>query len=579
MLKQKKEWVLRGGDRSRSETLVSTLLEARGVRKELEDQFFSPNFDRDLHDPFSFRHMKKVVDRLLQAAAKDERVLIYGDYDVDGVTSATIMKELLSALGIQADVYLPHRENEGYGMKKGVIEKFVKKGTTLVISVDCGVSNVDEVDFANELGADVIIIDHHIAPSILPNAYAIINPKVQEDGYPFRDLSAGGVAFKVVQGFLKDADGAKFAQSKGVLPGWEKWLLDLVAISTICDSMPIVGENRILVKYGLIVLSKTRRVGLRRLMEKARLTPSTIDAMSVGFYIGPRINAAGRMEHADIAFQLLNTIDDTEAVQLSDRLQKANTDRQKLVERIMGEARDQLRGQEKKFALVVYGANWPAGIVGLVAGKLKDEHYRPTFVVGKAGDSVTGSGRSIEELNIVEALDRLRDDNVLLKFGGHNMACGFSLIDESRVEDFRQKIDQVVSRAIGHLTLSPKLVIDSKLPLDKITEALVGQILQFAPFGQGNERPKFVATNVEVVSVEPVGQTQKHIRSFMRDNNGRVWKAMGFGWKNNGHLPFESGAMLDIVYELTENEWNGNREIQIELVDARETKQAKQSEL
>ncbi len=569
MRKQTRMWVLKSREKDADQSLVSALLESRGVRKELEDQFFSPNFDRDLHDPFLFRHMKRTVDRILQAAHKNEHVLIYGDYDVDGVTSATIMKELLTQIGVVSDVYLPHRENEGYGMKRGVVDEFAAKGTKLIISVDCGISNKAEVDFANSKGIDVIILDHHIAPSILPSAYAIVNPKVTEDDYPFRDLSAGGVVFKVVQGFLKDKEGQAYARSKGMLPGWEKWLLDLVAISTICDSMPLVGENRTLVKYGLIVLSKTRRVGLKRLMEKSRLSASTLDATGVGFYIGPRINAAGRMEHASIAFQLLNTADDGEAVVLSDRLQKANTDRQKLVERIMQEARAQISTQNERLALVAYDASWPAGIVGLVAGKLKDEFYRPTFVVGRAGENITGSGRSIEELNIVEALERLREENVLSKFGGHNMACGFSLIDESSVEDFRQKIDEVIRRSIGNLPLSPKLAIDASLPLHEISEALVGQLSQFAPFGQGNEKPKFVAQGVEVVGIEAVGQTQKHIRSYMRDREGRVWKAMGFGWNTNGHLPFESGTRLDIVYELTENEWNGNREIQIELVDAR----------
>lgn len=569
MLKQKKHWILKNKEILSGDLLIAYLLRDRGVPDKSEECFFSPNFERDLHDPYLFRDMKKAVERVLIAAERNEKVLIYGDYDVDGVTSSTMLYKLLSALGMAVEAYLPHRENEGYGMNKGVVKQFAGKGFSLLISSDCGISNLDEVDLANKNGMDVIIFDHHLPPAKIPAAYAIVNPKLSEEVYPFKDLSSGGVIFKFIQAFFKNENAKKFAQSKGLFEGWEKWLLDLAAISTICDSMPLIGENRVLVKYGLLVLSKTRNPGLRRLMEIARVNPAAVDTEKVGFCIGPRINAAGRMEHANLAFRLLNTESDTEAVELSVRLNQANTNRQKLVEQIMNQARRQLSENGGNFACVAYGADWPAGIVGLVAGKLKDEFYLPTFIIGSNGEKLTGSGRSIDELNIMEVMAKAAESGLLAKFGGHKMACGFSLINESAVDEFRKQINQIAQEFIGGLELSPKLSIDAHLPLEHISESLVGELSQFEPFGPGNNNPRFFAKNIEVVSVEPIGQTKKHLRSYFRDSQGKVWKVMGFGWNNNGNLPFEANARLDIVYELSENEWNGNKEIQIELVDAK----------
>lgn len=569
MLKQKKQWVLKNKELLSGDLLIAYLLRDRGVPDKSEECFFSPNFERDLHDPYLFRDMKKAVERVLSAAAKNEKVLIYGDYDVDGVTSSTMLNKLLTALGLPVEVYLPHRENEGYGMNKEVIKRFADKGFTLLISSDCGISNFDEIDLANKSGMDVIIFDHHLPPEKIPAAYAIINPKLPEEAYPFKDLSSGGVVFKFIQAFFKNEQAKKIAQAKGLFEGWEKWLLDLAAISTICDSMPLVGENRVLVKYGLLVLSKTRNPGLRRLMEIARVNPAAVDTEKVGFCIGPRINAAGRMEHADLAFGLLNTESDAKAIELSLQLNQANINRQKLVEQIMNQARRQLSENGGNFACVAYGADWPAGIVGLVAGKLKDEFYLPTFIIGSNGVKLTGSGRSIDELNIMEVMQKAAEGGLLTKFGGHKMACGFSLINESAVDEFKKQINQIAQEFIGELELSPKLSIDAHLPLEHISEPLVGELSQFEPFGSGNSKPKFFAKNIEVVSVEPIGQTKKHLRSYFRDSRGKVWKAMGFGWNTNGHLPFEANSKLDIVYELSENEWNGNKEIQIELVDAR----------
>ena len=569
MLKQKKQWILKNKELLSGDFLIAYLLRDRGVPDKSEECFFSPNFERDLHDPYLFRDMKKAVERVLIAAEKNEKILIYGDYDVDGVTSSTMLYKLLSALGLKAEVYLPHRENEGYGMNKDVVKQFSEKGFSLLISSDCGISNFDEIDLANKSGMDVIIFDHHLPPEKIPAACAIINSKLSEETYPFKELSSGGVVFKFIQAFFKNEKAKKFAQSKGLFEGWEKWLLDLAAISTICDSMPLVGENRVLVKYGLRVLSKTRNPGLRRLMEIARVNPAAVDAEKVGFCIGPRINAAGRMEHANLAFSLLNTESDAEAVELSAQLNQANINRQKLVEQIMNQARHQLAENGGNFACVAYGADWPAGIVGLVAGKLKDEFYLPTFIIGSNGEKLTGSGRSIDELNIMEVMQKAAEGGLLAKFGGHKMACGFSLINESAVDEFKKQINQIAQEFIGELELSPKLSIDAHLPLEHISEPLVGELAQFAPFGSGNSKPKFFAKNLEVVSVEPVGLTKKHLRSYFRDSQGKVWKVMGFGWNSNGHLPFEANSRLDIVYELSENEWNGNKEIQIELVDAR----------
>lgn len=568
MLKQKKHWILKNSNSLSGRDLISYLLQNRGAG-EPEERFFSPNFEKDLHDPFLFRDMKKTVKRLLRAIAKKEKILIYGDYDADGVTSSAMLNKLLRSLRLDTEVYLPHRENEGYGMNKDVVKKFAEIGVSLVFSVDCGISNTEEVALANSLGMDVMIFDHHLPPATLPRAYAIINPKLPDEVYPFKDLSSGGIIFKFVQAFFKNEESKKIANSFGLYDGWEKWLLDLAAVSTICDSMPLVGENRILVKYGLMVISKSRNIGLKRLMETARLQPSAIDTEKVGFMIGPRINAAGRMEHADLAFDLLSTEDDFLAAKLAARLNQANTDRQKLVEGIMRQAREQLGKPNGQIACVAYNADWPAGIVGLVAGKIKDEYYRPAFIVGSSQKGLIGSGRSIDEIDIMEVMNKIGNSEILTKFGGHKMACGFSLTGESAVGEFSRRINEIISERLNGLEIRLKLEIDAFVPFERITESLIGELKQFAPFGQGNANPRFLAKNTEVVGVEPIGQTKKHIRSFMRDKNGRVWKVMGFGWNSNGSPPFESGQKLDIVYELSENEWNGNKEIQIQLIDAR----------
>lgn len=574
MNKQKKEWVLKNKSAITGDELIAGLLKNRGILPSNEDSFFSPNFEKDLHDPFIFRDMKKAVDRIIKAIKTKEKILIYGDYDVDGVTSTIMLNKLLTSLGLDCFVYLPHRENEGYGMNKDVIKKYADLKYSLLISVDCGTSNIDEVDTANKLGLDVIIFDHHLTHQELPRAFAIINPKLEHEKYPFKDLSAGGVIFKFIQGFLKHEAGGKIAEEKGILGGWEKWMLDLAAISTICDSMPLIGENRVIVKYGLIVIAKSRNIGLKKLMDIAGIKFNSIDTKKVGFTIGPRINAAGRMEHANLAFDLLNTDDDVTAIELAQRLNQANINRQKLVEKIIQDVRQRLQKQSDDYVCIAYDQSWPAGIVGLVAGKIKDEFYRPAFIIGSSSKEFIGSGRSIDQLNIMEVMEQISKKNILKKYGGHKMACGFSVNGESQIDEFRVQMSKIIRDRLLNLDICPRLIIDAQLQLEDISESLVGEVVQFEPFGSGNEQPIFLAKNIEIVSQELIGQTKKHMRMYLRDKKGKVWKVMGFGWNNGGEksndiVKFIPGKKLDIVYGLAENEWNGNREIQINLIDVK----------
>lgn len=541
------------------------LLADRGVMDDAGiERFFQADFDKHLHDPFLFVDLPKVVDRVKTCIAQGERVGIFGDFDADGVTGSVLLREALEGLGVPVSVYIPHKSTEGHGLNMRAIEQFYAEGIRLMFTVDCGISNFEEIRSAQSLGIDVIVIDHHHIPSTLPPALVCINPQMSESGYPFRSLCGAGTAFKVAQGLYEKLAPEKKYQIK--------WLLDLVAIGTVADCMPLVDENRVLVKYGLIVLSKTRRVGLRELYSLARVpvdeeNPPT--SVTIGFHIAPRINAAGRMAHAQVAHDMLFEKNTGRAKDLATRLEQHNKNRQKLSSDITDDVRllATKKFAEKKFIFAV-SEHFSVGVVGLVAGRIASEFNKPTAVLQRGEVFSQGSFRSIPGLNIIETIEKCGD--MLEKFGGHAQAAGMTIAND-RCDAFYERFNALVEEALADRHLEPEIMIDDCLFPHHLDFTFLSFLKRFEPFGEGNREPIFAFRDVTVVNAKTVGADGKHLKAVfaIEHENKRVHvDAIGFGL---GAKIFDlpSGTKVDIVGSLDENEWNGRKSIQIKLCDIR----------
>ncbi|HEX5429659.1 MAG TPA: single-stranded-DNA-specific exonuclease RecJ [Patescibacteria group bacterium] len=535
------------------EGLVLGLLAARGLTtKEQIEDFLNPDYNK-LHDPFLFADMQKICARIFDAIKNQEKIVIYSDYDADAITALAVMYLALKKLGANLDYYIPDRFAEGYGMNVEAVKKLCEDGAKIIITVDCGINAVEETNIAQSLGTDVIITDHHELTDELPKAFAIINPKNPNDNYPFRFLTGVGVAFKVVQALFRGE----------ILSGWEKWLLDLVAIGTVADLQPLTGENRILVSFGLKVLHKTKWAGLRTLIKLAGVDSKIPDTYTLGFIIAPRINAAGRIKHADVAFKLLVCEDEAEAQTLAEELNQLNTHRQQLTEQVLSEARSQVELIENKKVLLAAGADWPKGVVGLVAGKLVEEYGRPVLVMDRGELVATGSARSVRNFDIVAALTHAKD--LLTKYGGHTQAAGFTLVTEN-IPALHQKLLEY-AETLDEETLSPVLEADAELaPLDLNMENY-DLISKFAPFGYGNHKPKFLISSVEVLEIRLVGKESRHLKLRLRAAE-KVLDAIGFNlgfWAGS----LEPGGKVDLMFELDCNEWNNQKNLELKILDLR----------
>ena len=538
--------------------IILQLLWGRGLRSQEQiDEFLYPDYSQDLHDPWLFSQMDVAVKRIEAAKAKNEKVVIYGDYDADGVCGSVILSKTFQKLGLPSAVYLPDREKEGYGLNPAAIKKLAENGVKLIITVDCGISNAEEVDLAKAAGLEVIITDHHHLPAKLPAALAIIHP-LADKNYPFKHLAGGGVAFKFAQALISYPS---FAIPDAA--SFKKWLLDLVAISTVADMVPLIGENRTLVKHGLIVLSKTKNLGLKKLMETAMINPEKIDTYTIGFQIAPRINAAGRMDHANTAYELLITENIEEAITIAYELNRKNSERQALTDKLVAEAKKQLGEITAELpVLFAWGEKWNAGVIGLVASKLTQEFARPAVALSFDGQTFVASGRSIEEFNLIEALDHFKD--YFIKYGGHAGAAGFSVAREN-FEEFKGKFLAYARDRLKGAAFVPKVFIDQQISLPTVGWPLLEMLEQFQPYGQGNARPRFLIRGLKVVLAEAIGRDSSHLR-LMVEQNGQQRKIICFGF---GDLcdRLASGEMIEAVVELGVNEWNGNREIQLSLID------------
>ncbi len=556
--------------------LTLQLLWDRGLKTQKAiDEFFNPDYNEDLHDPFLMKGMKKAVERINKALKNKEKITIFGDYDADGVCGAAILRETLKVLGANPDIYIPERNKEGYGLNLEAVREVAAKKTDLIITIDCGITDVEEVKLANKLGMDVIVVDHHEVPKKVPSAVSIVDPRQKGETYPFKNLAAAGVAFKLAQALIK----FKVQSSKFKIPnGWEKWLLDLVAIATVADIMPLIGENRTLVRYGLVVLAQTKRLGLKQLMKTAKIKPTlnprllitNLDTYILGYILGPRLNAAGRMEHANTAYELLVTKSKEEAEALARRLNEKNQERRRLTDRIMQEVEKRIEALPagRKAKMIFEGdENWPVGVVGLIAGRLADKYYRPTIIFQKMKDKTKGSARSIPSFSIVEAISQCQE--LLEDFGGHPGAAGFT-VSNKNLRKFKEKLLKIADKKIKEQDLTPLLNIDLELEPKELSFKVYEEIQKFAPFGEENFRPLFLMKNLKVSNSRTVGNNCSHLKLYLtkelKDSRTKGFQAIGFGL---GEFcgKIKQGDKIDVVFELITNDWNGARELQLKIID------------
>lgn len=564
-------------------SVVAQLLWNRGLKTEAQiDDFLNPDYVTGVHDPFLFKDMNKALELIDSCLKNNDKIIVHGDYDADGVDAAAILVLTLRKLGGKnIEVFIPHRETDGYGLNENTINFLHEKKAKLIITCDCGISNAKEISLAKKLGIKTIITDHHAMPNKLPAADAILHPLVPGETYPDKTLSGGGVAFKLAQALLKANKNSEDTEKH---EAFEKWLLDLVAISSVADMVPLLGETRVLVKYGLMVLYKTRNLGLRELLTISRLTDENnkpkknITAETISFQIAPRINAAGRMDHANVAFALLTAATQAEATSLAAQLQQNNLDRQKLTEKLTLESRYQVieTKQENNPIIFVLGKGWPTGIVGLIAGRVREEFNRPAIVMGQNEQGeITGSGRSLPAFNMIEAIKTIPE--CFSKFGGHPQACGFTLKNLDVLEDFKNKLLTLAGQALVNTSLEPEINIDAEIDLDQVTWKLNDILQKFAPFGVANPEPIYAARGLTLVAMSPVGSDGKHLRLSVKHNSHLVKKTICFGfgnaekhpsdWKNN----LKPGDKIDLAFTISVNEWNGNRELQLEVKDIKKT--------
>ena len=561
--------------------IVARLLYHRNMKTQKEiDEFLNPDYERDIYDPFLFRDMEKAIARIFSAVEKKESVIVHGDYDADGVSASVILVSTLRALGSEkTDVFLPHREIDGYGLNMNTVNVFIQNKVNLVITCDCGVSNVAEIIKLQEAGIDVIVTDHHAVPETPPPAHAIIHPKVPGETYPDKNLAGGGVAFKLVQGLMR-----KHKQTNEKLPNGkaheahEKWLLDMVAIASVADMVPLIGESRTLTKYGLIVLNHTRRLGLQKLLLEARFQKEgdekkkEITTDTIGFQIAPRINAAGRMKHATVAFNLMITDRGTDAVDLAFELNNNNIDRQKMTEELVKESIKQVEKNKENPVIVIHGFGWSPGLVGLIAGRLKEKYHKPTIVCTELEHEIVASGRSIDVFNMVETLQEM--PHFFRKFGGHPMACGFTLISKEIFNEFKSALTAAFIKKTKGLDTTPTLSIDTELDLEDVHWELFDILDKFRPFGVANEQPKYLARGVTVHQLQPVGKEGKHLRIMVKHKTHKIKKTIGWGLCNgdtNWGEVLKPGDKIDMVFEIDVNEWNGNRELQLTIIDLKKS--------
>lgn len=530
--------------------LLAQILINKNVTKDDEIEVFLNPKRNNFYDPFLMPDMEKAVDRIIKAIENKEKVLIYGDYDVDGITSTTVLKKFLEKLGMTVDYHIPNRLKEGYGLNKEAIEEIAEKGTQLMITVDCGISGVEETEYAKLKGIDVIITDHHEPGEKLPNALAVVDAKIKTNRYPFNQLAGVGVVFKLIQALsirLK-LDEKEYLQ-----------YLDLVCLGTISDIVPLVDENRVIAKLGLKLVNVTKNIGLRTLLESAGYTVA--DSNTISFGIAPRVNACGRMGFADQALGLLLSENRNDALELATKLNEYNKERQEKEKKIFNDALELIEQDEENSPAIVLGKEgWHHGVIGIVSSKITEMFFKPSILIGFEGDEGKGSGRSIPGIDLHEAL--LKCGNNLEKYGGHAMAIGLSLKKENFGEFKKELNEYLGSLNIGEIKQIIK--VDAIADLQSISMKTVEELKLLEPFGEENKMPIFCLKNLKIYSIRALTEG-KHLKLTLRDDNMEIG-AIGF---NMGEMTnsLKIGDKVDIIGALEINEYNGYRNIQMNLKD------------
>ncbi len=537
--------------------LIAQLLANRQIAPAEAQQYFECS---DLgKSPFQLKGMSEAVTRVRRAIKSGEKIAVYGDYDVDGISATALLMTTLQSLGANTTAYIPHRVDDGYGLNNDSLNSLKAQGVQLVISVDCGVRAVAEAAYARSIGLDLIITDHHAVPEELPTT-TIINARQPGCHYPFKELSGVGLAYKLAQALLltetKVPLGAGGVQ---LAPGS---LLDLVALGTVADVVPLRGENRNLVRHGLKALNEPRRIGVKELIMKAGIKLGQVDASAIGFALGPRLNAAGRMEHAKISYELLTCTDKIYAENLATKLDEVNRERQEKTKICVAHARERVLSEQKD-SPIVFAADpeYPQGIVGLIAGRLAEEFYRPALAIERGPELSKGSARTIPEFNIIEALDECAE--ILLKHGGHKAAAGFSL-QTARLPELQARLSDIASKQFAGQTLEPSLRADAAVSFNELDRPFLFLLEQMEPHGAENPSPLFVARKVAVRSYRSIGRDSEHLRLTLVQNN-IVREAVAFrqGKDWAGKLP----SHVDIAFTFEWNEYNDTRGMQLNIKD------------
>jgi len=554
------QWIL--SDTLKVSPIIARILINRGITSPEEAQDFINSGPSSLHPPFLLPDLSKALDRILMALQKGEKVVIYGDYDVDGVTATSLYLEFFKTLGKRVDYYIPDRIAEGYGLNLFAIQNLVNEGVQLLITADCGTTSVKEISWAQENGMDVIVTDHHQPPPETPPAYALINPHREDGEYPFTGLCAVGIAFKLVQGYFLKMENSRPALDERLIP-----YLDLVALGTIADVAPLRGENRFLVKEGLKVLSQTPRLGLDVLKKVCGVNNRPVNVGTVGFVLGPRINAGGRMANANEGVVLLTTSSAEEAQRAALYLNQQNQERQRIEAEILKEANEKIAAEvnfDKEKALVLASPRWHPGVIGIIASRLVERYYRPTIIISINPDGVgKGSARSIPSFHLYQGL--LQCSELMEGFGGHKYAAGLTIRAE-KIDSLREKFSSLVEKTLTPEELEPCLMIDAEVQLDDLNLQLTDELETLSPYGAANPEPVFMTRSLEPLFPRVVGKD--HLK--MRVQRGTLsCDAIGFQMGSVFSNLLRQEVRIDMAFSLIQDIWRGEKKLQLRIRDLR----------
>jgi len=537
---------------------ISPILSSMLVKRDIKtfDQaktFFRPNFEM-LHDPFLMKDMSIAVERIQKAIEKKESVMIFGDYDVDGTSSVALLSSYLEALGLYVTKYLPDRKNEGYGISVNAIDNAFDKKQKLIIALDCGIKAHKQVDYAKEKEIEFIICDHHNPDIKIPNALAVLNPKRKDCAYPYKELCGCGVGFKLIQALE-----SRQSKDNQIIN-----YLDLVALAIAADVVPLTGENRVLAFIGLQIINSNPKLGIHCLLKKNIKKEYTISDLM--YYVGPRINAAGRIKHASLALELLMCNEINSAEKLALEIEELNTSRREIEKDITNQAIDQVENSSKKLnSIVVFDSDWNKGVIGIVASRLVDKYYKPSVVFCESSEGfLTASARSIKGLNLYSVMSKCKE--YIDQFGGHKYAAGLTIKKEN-LEGFKKRFENIVSQTIDNNVFEQKLLIESKINLSEITPKFFRVLKQFEPFGPGNKSPMFLSENLKI-NGKPLelGKEKEHIKLNLTQDNKISYSSIGF-WFSNKFNNLENKKNFSAVFNIDENNWKDRSSIQLKLKD------------